>query len=205
MPHRGNWGVDLQAGSQFGYKLLFVVLLAGLFAIWVQVSLAPCAPLASSLTFWVRRRHRVSVALQVSVGVLPSYMRLIELMCAQILPRTVAFCFTTARGISFYGDGPHSIRFTCSPKSRLSARTSPSSSDQPSRSACSSPAYPSGLALSSLPLTSCSSSHSGTPSKAARFASSSSSSQSWFVPPSWRPYFSDVKTHYARPCVYRYL
>ncbi|TBU46166.1 natural resistance-associated macrophage protein [Dichomitus squalens] len=33
----GNWGVDLQAGSQFGYKLLFVVLLAGLFAVYMQV------------------------------------------------------------------------------------------------------------------------------------------------------------------------
>ncbi|KAF9014158.1 natural resistance-associated macrophage protein-domain-containing protein [Cyathus striatus] len=29
----GNWGVDLQAGSEFGYRLLFVVLLAGLFAV----------------------------------------------------------------------------------------------------------------------------------------------------------------------------
>lgn len=34
----GNWGVDLQAGSQYGYKLLFVVLLAGLFAAFLQVS-----------------------------------------------------------------------------------------------------------------------------------------------------------------------
>ncbi|KAJ6623095.1 natural resistance-associated macrophage protein-domain-containing protein [Mycena sp. CBHHK59/15] len=33
----GNWGVDLQAGSQFGYRLLFVVLLAGLFAVFLQV------------------------------------------------------------------------------------------------------------------------------------------------------------------------
>ncbi|KAG1754742.1 natural resistance-associated macrophage protein-domain-containing protein [Suillus paluster] len=33
----GNWGVDLQAGSQYGYKLLFVVLLAGLFAAFLQV------------------------------------------------------------------------------------------------------------------------------------------------------------------------
>ncbi|KAI0800526.1 natural resistance-associated macrophage protein [Fomes fomentarius] len=32
----GNWGVDLQAGSEFGYKLLFVVLLAGIFAIFMQ-------------------------------------------------------------------------------------------------------------------------------------------------------------------------
>lgn len=35
--YRGNWSVDLQAGSDFGYKLLFVILLAGLFAVVVQV------------------------------------------------------------------------------------------------------------------------------------------------------------------------
>jgi hypothetical protein len=34
---RGNWSVDLQAGSDFGYKLLFVVLLAGFFAVILQV------------------------------------------------------------------------------------------------------------------------------------------------------------------------
>lgn len=28
----GNWGVDLEAGSEYGYKLLFIVLVAGLFA-----------------------------------------------------------------------------------------------------------------------------------------------------------------------------
>ncbi|KAJ7150296.1 natural resistance-associated macrophage protein-domain-containing protein [Mycena filopes] len=33
----GNWGVDLAAGSQFGFRLLFVVLLAGLFAAFLQV------------------------------------------------------------------------------------------------------------------------------------------------------------------------
>ncbi|KAF9447856.1 natural resistance-associated macrophage protein [Macrolepiota fuliginosa MF-IS2] len=33
----GNWGVDLQAGSLYGYRLLFVVLLAGLFAVFLQV------------------------------------------------------------------------------------------------------------------------------------------------------------------------
>ncbi|KAK0192473.1 natural resistance-associated macrophage protein [Armillaria mellea] len=37
-PSRGNWGVDLQAGSSYGYRLLFVVLLAGLFAVFFQVS-----------------------------------------------------------------------------------------------------------------------------------------------------------------------
>jgi hypothetical protein len=35
---RGNWGVDLQAGSDFGYKLLFIVLLAGVFAVILQVT-----------------------------------------------------------------------------------------------------------------------------------------------------------------------
>lgn len=37
----GNWGVDLQAGSQFGYRLLFVVLLSGLFAVLLQVRPIP--------------------------------------------------------------------------------------------------------------------------------------------------------------------
>lgn len=36
----GNWSVDLQAGSQYGYKLLFVVLLAGLGAILLQTMAA---------------------------------------------------------------------------------------------------------------------------------------------------------------------
>jgi len=39
----GNWATDLQAGSEFGYKLLFIVLLSGLFAILLQVQ---CARLA---------------------------------------------------------------------------------------------------------------------------------------------------------------
>ncbi|KZT73252.1 Nramp-domain-containing protein [Daedalea quercina L-15889] len=33
----GNWGVDLQSGSEFGYKLLFVVLLAGIIAVYMQI------------------------------------------------------------------------------------------------------------------------------------------------------------------------
>ncbi|CAE6494989.1 unnamed protein product [Rhizoctonia solani] len=36
----GNWAVDLQAGSQFGYKLLFVILLAGLGAVLLQTMAA---------------------------------------------------------------------------------------------------------------------------------------------------------------------
>lgn len=36
----GNWSVDLQAGSQFGYRpMLFVILLAGLGALVLQVRL----------------------------------------------------------------------------------------------------------------------------------------------------------------------
>ncbi|KAI5980606.1 hypothetical protein EDD15DRAFT_2116687, partial [Pisolithus albus] len=39
----GNWGVNLQAGSQFGYSLLFCVLPAGLLAALLQVtSLSEC-------------------------------------------------------------------------------------------------------------------------------------------------------------------
>ncbi|KAF9062045.1 smf Mn2+ and Fe2+ transporter [Rhodocollybia butyracea] len=33
----GNWGVDLQAGSLFGYHLLFVVLVSGIIAVFLQV------------------------------------------------------------------------------------------------------------------------------------------------------------------------
>lgn len=50
--YSGNWGVDLQAGSEYGYKLLFVVLLAGLIAVYWQVStlieVRPVRPLSSS-------------------------------------------------------------------------------------------------------------------------------------------------------------
>ena len=35
----GNWGVDLQAGSQFGYHLLFVILVSGILAAFLQVLL----------------------------------------------------------------------------------------------------------------------------------------------------------------------
>ncbi len=42
--YSGNWGVDLQAGSQYGYKLLFVVLLSGIFAVFLQVSLGTFHP-----------------------------------------------------------------------------------------------------------------------------------------------------------------
>lgn len=33
----GNWVTDLAAGSQFGYKLLFVVLMSGIFGIFLQI------------------------------------------------------------------------------------------------------------------------------------------------------------------------
>ena len=33
----GNWATDMEAGSRFGYHLLFTVLLSGLFAVLLQV------------------------------------------------------------------------------------------------------------------------------------------------------------------------
>lgn len=33
----GNWATDLQAGSEFGYSLLFIVLLTGAFAVFIQI------------------------------------------------------------------------------------------------------------------------------------------------------------------------
>jgi metal iron transporter len=48
---RGNWTVDLQAGSEFGYKLLFVILLAGLGA-----ARKPCSELRT-------RTHRSQLTL----------------------------------------------------------------------------------------------------------------------------------------------
>lgn len=33
----GNWATDLRAGSQFGYPLLFIILLTGIFGIILQV------------------------------------------------------------------------------------------------------------------------------------------------------------------------
>ncbi|TKY88065.1 hypothetical protein EX895_003161 [Sporisorium graminicola] len=33
----GNWATDLQAGSEFGYSLLFIVLLTGAFAVLIQI------------------------------------------------------------------------------------------------------------------------------------------------------------------------
>ncbi|CAE6392674.1 unnamed protein product [Rhizoctonia solani] len=50
----GNWAVDLQAGSQFGYKLLFVILLAGLGAVLLQLlgSAIGLTLLAPSLPLW---------------------------------------------------------------------------------------------------------------------------------------------------------
>ena len=66
----GNWGVDLEAGSEYGYKLLFVVLLAGLFAVFLQVSMRayvllqiPDLPIQDiSQPPWMR--HRTRCALQ---------------------------------------------------------------------------------------------------------------------------------------------
>jgi hypothetical protein len=74
----GNWGVDLQAGSQFGYRLLFVVLLAGLFAVFLQVRLIDVG--YSSVDEWnISRSSPLGwVASQVSVS-LRSIKRLVSM------------------------------------------------------------------------------------------------------------------------------
>ncbi|KAI6012578.1 smf Mn2+ and Fe2+ transporter [Pisolithus orientalis] len=59
----GNWGVDLQAGSQFGYSLLFCVLLAGLLAALLQVSFVTAAGIIAFIrdTFWQVLASRLGV------------------------------------------------------------------------------------------------------------------------------------------------
>ncbi|KAK7044485.1 manganese transporter pdt1 [Favolaschia claudopus] len=53
----GNWGVDLQAGSQFGYRLLFVVLVAGLFGAFLQALLEPGLASHCRLLLYDRPKH----------------------------------------------------------------------------------------------------------------------------------------------------
>ncbi|KZP29257.1 natural resistance-associated macrophage protein [Athelia psychrophila] len=54
----GNWGVDLQAGSVYGYKLLFVVLLAGLFAVFLQLTMSCTLDLASHCRILLHSRPK---------------------------------------------------------------------------------------------------------------------------------------------------
>ncbi|KAH9980785.1 natural resistance-associated macrophage protein-domain-containing protein [Russula compacta] len=61
----GNWSVDLQAGSQYGYKLLFVILFSGFFAVILQslackLGVVTGLDLASHcrLLLYNRSRHR---------------------------------------------------------------------------------------------------------------------------------------------------
>ncbi|KAJ3878673.1 natural resistance-associated macrophage protein-domain-containing protein [Lentinula edodes] len=55
----GNWGVDLQAGSTYGYRLLFVVLVAGLIAVILQVlaTRLGCVTGLGELTFFIFLGH----------------------------------------------------------------------------------------------------------------------------------------------------
>ncbi|KAJ3867707.1 natural resistance-associated macrophage protein-domain-containing protein [Lentinula novae-zelandiae] len=55
----GNWGVDLQAGSTYGYRLLFVVLVAGLIAVILQVlaTRLGCVTGLGELTFIIFLGH----------------------------------------------------------------------------------------------------------------------------------------------------
>lgn len=57
---RGNWSVDLQAGSEFGYKLLFAVLISGLGAVILQV----CAVLLMLRRLMERMRDATGPCMQ---------------------------------------------------------------------------------------------------------------------------------------------
>ncbi|KAF9528096.1 natural resistance-associated macrophage protein-domain-containing protein [Crepidotus variabilis] len=96
----GNWGVDLQAGSQFGYHLLFIVLLAGLIAVFYQVlaSRLGCVTgldLASHsrLLLYNRPKHTL---LYRWLGLYPLYMlaeiAIVATDLAELLGSAIALC-----------------------------------------------------------------------------------------------------------------
>ncbi|KAJ7755070.1 natural resistance-associated macrophage protein-domain-containing protein [Mycena maculata] len=101
----GNWGVDLQAGSQFGYRLLFVVLLAGLFAAFLQVlaTRLGCVTgldLASHcrVLLYDRPKHRL---LYRWLGLYPLYIlsevAIISTDLAELLGSAIALCLLFPR------------------------------------------------------------------------------------------------------------
>ncbi|KAF8893712.1 natural resistance-associated macrophage protein-domain-containing protein [Gymnopilus junonius] len=101
----GNWGVDLQAGSQFGYSLLFVVLLSGLFAVYLQVlaSRLGCVTgidLASHtrLLLYSRPKHTL---LYRWLGLYPLYIlsevAIIATDLAELLGSAIALCLLFPR------------------------------------------------------------------------------------------------------------
>ena len=66
----GSWGVDLQAGSQFGYHLLFVILVSGILATFLQVVIIFFCGYGVSIDFLLLYRFWQAdlVALLVSVS-----------------------------------------------------------------------------------------------------------------------------------------
>ncbi|GLB43763.1 putative natural resistance-associated macrophage protein [Lyophyllum shimeji] len=96
----GNWGVDLQAGSQFGYHLLFVVLLAGLFAVFLQVlaSRLGCVTgldLASHCRLLLHSRPKHTLLYR-WIGLYPLYVlaevAIIATDLAELLGSAIALC-----------------------------------------------------------------------------------------------------------------
>lgn len=96
----GNWGVDLQAGSQFGYRLLFVVLLAGLFAVFLQVMASRLGCVTgidlathSRLLLYDRPKHKL---LYRWLGLYPLYVlaeiAIIATDLAELLGSAIALC-----------------------------------------------------------------------------------------------------------------
>jgi hypothetical protein len=122
---RGNWGVDLAAGSDYGYKLLFVVLLAGLFAVFLQVCIGrSILPRIADFAFqdisqppWMR--HRTRFVLRDNKPILVVHIILSHL---QTWPRIVDCYSTTDRSTKYYIVGLCITRFTSFPRSPSSVR-----------------------------------------------------------------------------------
>ncbi|KAG5732397.1 Manganese transporter pdt1 [Termitomyces sp. T112] len=96
----GNWGVDLQAGSQYGYRLLFVVLLAGIFAVFLQVlaSRLGCVTgldLASHCRLLLHSRPKHTLLYR-WIGLYPLYVlsevAIIATDLAELLGSAIALC-----------------------------------------------------------------------------------------------------------------
>ncbi|KIM82213.1 hypothetical protein PILCRDRAFT_820595 [Piloderma croceum F 1598] len=96
----GNWGVDLAAGSEYGYKLLFVILLAGLFAVFLQIlaSRLGCVTgldLASHcrLLFYDRPEHKLLYRWLVHYPLyVLSEIAIISTDLAELLGSAIALC-----------------------------------------------------------------------------------------------------------------
>ena len=105
--------MDLQAGSQYGYKLLFVVLLSGIFAVFLQVRVFIMPFSVQILTGCpgIALRRSLPQDLAVSPDLVCLFLMLvyevflISILHLQTSPRIVDYYSTTDHDISSYTDG----------------------------------------------------------------------------------------------------